>query len=513
MLSDQVSSAAQTTQQGWLGKGMKNVFSFPVFAGALLTAAAYTVTSAGDPIVPAGKLFFSGDIWWQVAVGKSILATHSWPTTDPYSFTVLGRPWIAYEWLANYVMAVAAQLADLRGLALLLVLLSAVYVLLVFYYAWLRSGNIMSSAVASAALLPLTQAAAVSLRAQLFGYIFLLITLICLERFKQGRIRYLYALPGVFLLWVNTHPSFVLGFFVLVLSWASGLLTLRSRFVVTDQWTPTERRNLTFFSLLSLLATTVTPYGAKLLVHPIEYMLRDTQRHVTEWQPLDWSLPYAKWFLVLIAILILLQTFFPIALRVDVLLLLVFTVVESSLHSRFLVLFPIVFGPILAEHLARWLPSYRPDKDHHLVNAGLIALITWGIFVSFPSEANLHRLLKEEYPVGAVEYLRKNPASTGMFNEVEWGGFLSCVLGTQHKVFIDGRGDIFEYADLVDDYLNMIAPSGNAMELLDKYHIRSCLLHRTAPLSTLLSHSSDWRPVYSDERSVIFTRVTETQTK
>src|SRR5580704_11758480 len=30
------------------------------------------------------------DLWWHIKVGEDILATHRWPTTDAYSFTVAG---------------------------------------------------------------------------------------------------------------------------------------------------------------------------------------------------------------------------------------------------------------------------------------------------------------------------------------------------------------------------------------------------------------------------------------
>ena len=50
------------------------------------------------------------DMWWHVKVGEGILATHHWPTMDPYSFTVAGQPWIAYEWLGEVLLAAANRL-------------------------------------------------------------------------------------------------------------------------------------------------------------------------------------------------------------------------------------------------------------------------------------------------------------------------------------------------------------------------------------------------------------------
>ena len=126
------------------------------------------------------------DTWWHLAIGERILAERTLPTADPYSFTVSGNDWMAYEWLGEVVMASAARWGGLPGLIALLIALSGMLLLLLYYYAYLRSGNVKAAFIACAVLLP---AAAISfnLRPQLFGYAFLLITLIFLERFRQGR--------------------------------------------------------------------------------------------------------------------------------------------------------------------------------------------------------------------------------------------------------------------------------------------------------------------------------------
>src|SRR3981081_2126860 len=71
----------------WL---MQRVFSFPAMLGSALVGAAFYAARnfAVDP-----------DLWWHAKNGQNILATHYWPTTDPFSFTVAGTPWLSYEWL------------------------------------------------------------------------------------------------------------------------------------------------------------------------------------------------------------------------------------------------------------------------------------------------------------------------------------------------------------------------------------------------------------------------------
>src|ERR1700722_3920344 len=188
-----------------LAAGIRRVASFPVLLGSILVAASYAVAKINilDP-----------DTWWHIAVGQRILASHTWPWSDPYSSTVHGTPWIAYEWLGEVFMGAAASVAGLRSATVLLFGLCGLLVVLLYYYASLRSGHSKAAFVASATLI-LTLGPFFTLRPQLFGAIFLVLSLIILERFQQGQERALWFLPPLFLVWVNTHGSFVFGFLVL----------------------------------------------------------------------------------------------------------------------------------------------------------------------------------------------------------------------------------------------------------------------------------------------------------
>jgi len=62
----------QSTIENRLGV-LRRAFSFPVFLGTALAVGTFVTTSWDG--VPAGKVFKSGDTWWQIAVGKYILTT------------------------------------------------------------------------------------------------------------------------------------------------------------------------------------------------------------------------------------------------------------------------------------------------------------------------------------------------------------------------------------------------------------------------------------------------------
>ena len=55
------------------------------------------------------NFFVDPDYWWHIKVGRDIWQTQYWPSTDIYSYTAYGTPWIAYEWLGEIMLARAAS--------------------------------------------------------------------------------------------------------------------------------------------------------------------------------------------------------------------------------------------------------------------------------------------------------------------------------------------------------------------------------------------------------------------
>ena len=205
---------------------LSRVFSFPVMLGAFLVGAVF---------VAARAFLVDPDLWWHIKVGQNILSTHSWPTTDPYSFTVAGHPWLAYEWLGDVLLGAVARFWGLQGLEACLIVLGSAVMLALYAYTTLRTGNPKAGFAASAVLYALAMPS-FSMRPQMLGYLFLILTLIALERFRQGKSRALWFLPPLFLIWVNTHGSWVIGLGTIVVFWASGLTELRLGSIEARRW-------------------------------------------------------------------------------------------------------------------------------------------------------------------------------------------------------------------------------------------------------------------------------------
>lgn len=477
---------------------LREAISFPAMLATLLVAAAF---------VSVRKFAVDPDVWWHVKVGATILSTHHWPTSDPYSFTASGTPWIAYEWLGDVLLAALQHAAGLRGLMVFDFAVGAGVLVGLYALASLRSGSAKAAFVATAIMLPLASVS-FSVRPQMLGYLLLILTLIILEQFRQGRRGMLWLLPGLFLLWVNTHGTFFLGLFALGVYWLTALVPMNWGGLQSRLWTVGERLHLSLVFLLSLIALTITPYGTRLAAYPLDMAFSQPVNvaNVQEWQPMPFDLPSGKLFLALIVGFLLMQGTTRAIWRLEETVLYLVGVALACLHARFLLLFVPIFTPMLAVLLARWVPRYQRSIDHHVLNTVLIFLVLAGIVRFFPSESRIGHLVADQYPVKAIDYLRAHPIPGRMYNSYGYGGYLIWALDGHHRVFIDGRGDIYERSGVFSDYLAISRLAPNALLLLRAYEVQSCLIERDEPLSTLLGALPDWQEVYHDKLSVIFVR-------
>ncbi len=495
-----ISEEAQSSEHR-LTALLKNVISFPVFLGVLLAAVAgyQAHLHLADP-----------DTWWHAKIGQLILATHQLPTHDIYSYTVPGQHWIAYEWLGEVLMGWAAKWGP-PGLLALLCIFSALLMLLLYVYGNVCTGNVKASLAACAILLPLA-AVFFTLRPQLLAYSYLVVLLILMELYRQGREKVLWAIPPLFLIWVNTHGSFFIGLGILGVFWFCGLFEFEWGAVEAKRWTPKQSRNLLLTILASTAVLPLTPYGTQLAAYPFEMALLQPLNiaNIQEWQPVSFGEAWGKAFLAIVLVLFLVQLKWKPRFRFFDLVLLMATVLEAALHLRFLIVLVFAFLPWLASLLGRWLTPYVRSKDQYVLNVVLIALIIFGFVHYFPSEKKIDARLSKTYPMTAFALMKANPASVPepMLNDYGWGGYLIWTFGNLHgssrPVFIDGRADIYEYGGVLQDYLDVARLKRDTPLVLAKYGIRSVFTAGDSSLATYLRSVPGWKLAYEGKLAAIF---------
>lgn len=121
------------------------------------------------------------------------------------------------------------------------------------------------------------------------------------------------------------------------------------------------------------------------------------------------------------------------------------------------------------------------------------------------------------FPEGAVSFIKENALNDKIFNNYEWGGYITWMLYPQSRVFIDGRALVEEvYKDharvmIADNTLIAGIPHWKA--ILDAYKVNICLIRganfynfRLHALVPALVKDNEWYLVYYDRFSILFLR-------
>jgi hypothetical protein len=491
---------ARTNLVGTSGIGTlaARIFSFPAMLGTMLVGAAFVVGRAFD---------INPDFWWHAKTGETILTTRHWPTVDPFSFTAAGRPWLAYEWFGDVLFAETARKAGLRGLDALLIMLSSAILLGLYAYATTRCRNSKVGFAATAVLMVLA-AQSFTLRPQMLGFLFLILTLLILERFRLGNLAIVWFLPPLFLLWINTHGSWIIGLATIAVILICGSIQLHIGEIQSERFTREQSARLGLVLALCLVALPITPYGTKLAAYPFEVAssLPLNFANVTEWRSISFHDFTGKIFLAVVLGVLVLRSAVRMRWRLDELVLFLGGAVLACTHVRFLLIFVPFAAPVLAATFAQWIPAYSRKQDHAWLNAVLMAGALALMLAYFPSKKNLEAAVARTSPVHAVEYLRSHAVPGPMFATYEFGDYLVWAMAPATPVFIDGRGELYEREGVLADYLEVAGVRPRALEVLRARGVQSCLVRQGEPLITFLAALPEWKQIYADDLSVLLVR-------
>jgi len=454
------------------------------------------------------------DVWWHMRNAQYLIQNHQFPSHDTYSFTVAGHPWINHEWLSEIPFYLAYSAFGLVGLKSLTFFTLDLIFLLLLYLCYQESGNFKAS-VAACCFSTLLATVSFGPRTILFGYVYLLILLIVLQRFRKRGNAPLWVIPPLFCLWANTHGSWSLGLIVFFLIGASGLVEGSWGRVDSRRWTPSQIRKLILTGCASLAALFVNPFGWRLVYYPFDLAFKQRLNiaHVQEWVSVDFHDLRGKLVLVLIIGLLLAAMLRNRRWNLAEVLVLLFALYSGLTYIRFLVLLGIVVAPVVAKALD-FFPPYRPELETPRVNTAVILVII-GLMAHFwPREARVRSSLEENYPAAVLPYLKAHHPQGNMLNFYLWGGYLVWH-DPNLKDFIDSRVDIFEYAGVLQDYLNLLGTDSFQRRpdaILDKYKIQYVLFPPSDSTNTLfnggaltyfLEHDPRWKVLYKDKVCVL----------
>jgi hypothetical protein len=452
------------------------------------------------------------DIWWHLKVGDWIVEHRGFPHVGILSRTAANRPWMAYSWGYEVLLSRAYAGFGLVGLGIFGVLLTVAVAYAVFWMIRQISGRFWTACILGAITCS-TFLFSLMPRPVFFSMILYAATLgLLMTSERTGRVRPLYWLPLVFLLWANGHIQFVYGIFVVGMFAGIHLLEqvgarsgFRPQFVAPSRL-PAKTVLLVF--LACLVATCMGPYSYHVYVTAFHYAGSTfPYRFIREFQA-----PGFRAASNYIELLLAGAAWFSLGRKKQINLfhfaLLTVTSIVAFRTMRDSWFLSIAAAALIATSWSNDQPSRRRSSESFLENAALAAAVLGMVFlIARNTDFNMRGLddaMSSEFPVRAVNFLRQNPQPGPLYNTFDWGGFLTWYM-PDHPVAIDGRTDL--YGDDIDLEFFRTA-NGDASYVDDPYlnESRVILLERTKPLALVLGGDPRFQKIYEDRLAVIFVR-------
>jgi hypothetical protein len=448
-------------------------------------------------ILAGNHLLIDPDTMWQITIGQWIVDHGAVPTTDVYSFTMRGQPWISTQWLAQVAYAEVFAFAGWTGPVILAAAcIAATFALFTRYLT--RHLSESTTLVFAAAALALT-APHLLARPHVLALPVMMAWVGGLVQAADRR-----GAPSFWLLplmapWANLHGGFVLG------------LALVAPIAVDAVWNadPRARKALAVrwaaFAVAATAASCLTPYGWNSLLASGKILsLGEALPLILEWRPADFSAvgPLEVCLLLGFGLALYRGVSLP-PLRIVLLLGMLHMALSQT---RSLETFALLVPLFLAAPLARQIGAADQAKPggsapRGVMFGGILAVLFAGT-VAYASVVRFEPHTRGS-PVAAVVELKKLNFSR-VFNDYDFGGYL---LANGVAPFIDGRTELYGEKFFVDhNAASGLMKPENLFRLLEEYNIEATLMRTQSAATILLDHIDGWQKVYTDEIATIHVR-------
>ncbi len=439
-------------------------------------------------------VFRDGDVSWHLAAGRWIVEHGQVPSTDPFSFTMAGKPWIAFEWGSEVIFWLAYHATGFGGLAAVVAAALMALFTALFVYLRPRCGPVallVAFVVTYLVLQPFVMA-----RPHVLAWPFLAAWSALLFHYRGEKRAPTLALALIIFVWANLHGSYFAGFIVAA---AVALDALNDA-----GWNRQMLLRWLMLGVLSLVAALLNANGMAGILHPLTISGMTTLPNIGEWQP---SSPRSTpiFYLALLAVTGALLWKRP-RFRAGEILLLMITLAMAFTHIRhqsvFVILAALIVTPKLAHPAREQAPP--PFGSRNVARNWTAAAATIAALV-LATRASLPLVPRETFsnPRGLIAHVPDELRSQPVINEYSMGGPL-ILAGI--RPYIDGRADM--YGDsFFKDYLKIISGDRPAFdEAVRRYGIRWTILQDGGLLAEELDRSPEWQRIYSDRVGVIHLR-------
>jgi len=432
-------------------------------------------------LASTARTFGDGDTAWHVALGRWIVGHGRIPTTDPFSFTAFGKPWVAMEWPADLIMAGTWQLAGYAGLAALVA--AAVMALNGIILLYLR--NRVGPIGLTLAVIGMDVVLSAFMLARPHVLVWPLLagwTVLLAKSTETGRPPPLWS-ALLLTLWANLHGSFPLAAVV------GGCLALDA--LIAAQWQ--TLRQWLLFAAVCLVAICLNLNGLDGILQPFRVANLKTLHLIAEWLPSTTrnTPQFYGALLLVLGILLWRGVRIPVG-RLLLLLAMLFLAFTQLRHQSWLaIVAAVLIPPLLGARVE------KNGKVWPIFAAAVPLLLVRALWPMTPPESVSN-------PRGLLAHVPATLKGQPVFNEYSFGGPL-ILAGI--RPYIDGRSELYGDAFLTDYTDIAMGDWGRFDRAVKRYNIRWTILPAGEfKLREELDRSPQWRRVYADKVGVIHVR-------
>ena len=458
--------------------------AFPLWSLAALLGAALCL--AGQTILG------DGDTYTHVAAGLWMLDHGAALTTDPFSYTFAGAPWVAHEWLAELLMGTAYRTAGWPGVVTLFAVASGLTLANLARHLgrWLDPLPVFLMLVVVVPTLMPSLHARPHLLALPIVELWTARLLIARERHTVP-----WAILPLMALWVNLHGGFMFGI-ALACPFAAEAV-----FAAGPAWFPAARRWTIFLAATTAFAM-LSPQGWHGFLFPFQLLQMKELQHIQEWQPADFS----QFNPIELALVTALYVCLTRGVRVPAMLVgLMLVMLHLALaHMRHQMLAAIVCALALAGPIGATVgrsmprPALYPRRTRALA-FGAVVLVMAAVRLAVPLAPRDNATA----PVSAIDHLPPGLAEKPVLNAYGFGGYMT-LRGI--KPFIDGRAELFGDAFLAR-YRAITGQEDEALlKALEEYRVEWAILEPGTDAIKFLDRLPGWTRIYADKTAIVFTR-------
>jgi len=476
-------------------------------------------------------LIWHTDVWGHLAYGRQITAAKSLPTTEPLMALSEGVRFLDTAWLTQVAAFAAYEQFGVLSLTFMYSVSITACIGLLVWRVYKRTESVFFSLLAFGAFTAVNWMQLAIIRPQLAGMLCFMALFVLLTSKQIGWFQWL-GVPIVFALWANMHGSFPAGILLLACFFFGRAIDVfrktRKPFAFLK-----DGQTWRYFALLELgiFAALINPYGFGIYPEVLGFAAQGNLGDLFEWGPLNLRMIQGRWAAVAAMALIVAYRYTPRRVSATELLMLVGLGAMALWTSRMILWWAPVAAFWLAIHGAAALNRRRrriqdltamlgDDESAQPNRSGLMTVVVLGvIWISFGfskfgyrvihnKQPEFERVVSQYTPVGAVEYLKKNPPVGQVFNTYEWGDYLMWAGPKDMKVFVASHVQYIP-AEVWNHYIRVINLSDGYSDILDKYSVNTMVLdsRRRSRLIAKMKRADGWYLRYEDGRSAIFTRV------